>query len=222
MEDVDLLQVVAAGEALEATDVAEKEEKKKMPSTVPLVLPSSIKQTLLFEVDDGELDLSGDIGAVGRMKVSSSEIIFDIKGRMYEGHNAPCNSLLLVNIGPTEAKIESVINEYFHFDFSTAMLDSESLLHGVVDGFDLQDDDDDNVFNSQTDQGETNGAQKKTTKKAAKKTLGKTKNKPASVAEKKASRTSKSGILKPKKSSSSLAKGKSVKTKRSSKHNTSD
>ena len=47
---------------------------------MPLLLPKKNSKMLLVEINDPKLDLSGDTGAVGRLKVDENVITVDLKG----------------------------------------------------------------------------------------------------------------------------------------------
>ena len=78
----------------------------KVPATsLPLVVPRTnqrgAKSTVLVQADrqDEAIDLSGDVGAVGRLTTSSSGVILDLQGHRYAGNFVPCHSHLVVNVG---------------------------------------------------------------------------------------------------------------------------
>ncbi len=78
----------------------------KVPATsLPLVVPRTnqrgAKSTVLVQADrqDEAIDLSGDVGAVGRLTTSSSGVILDLQGHRYAGNFVPCHSHLVVNLG---------------------------------------------------------------------------------------------------------------------------
>ena len=102
-------------------------------STLPVMLPEKLSNVkLLVELEnggggDGKLtasrgatDLSGDSGAIGRFiarpstdKSDSHQICIDLKGVVYNATLVPAASTMaLVNIGPTEAKVETLFSDF--------------------------------------------------------------------------------------------------------------
>jgi hypothetical protein len=60
---------------------------------------------------ENALDLSGDVGAVGRFSVlkkpggEGENMFLDLKGVMYHATIVPSTTFMVVNLGPTEAKV---------------------------------------------------------------------------------------------------------------------
>lgn len=60
---------------------------------------------------ENALDLSGDVGAVGRFSVlkkpggDGDNMFLDLKGVMYRATIVPSTTFMVVNLGPTEAKV---------------------------------------------------------------------------------------------------------------------
>jgi hypothetical protein len=90
--------------------------KKQLLNRMPLLVSRASRSgTCLLQLEDTELDVSGDIGAIGRLKVENFDLTFDIKGSVYRGDIMPTTTLLLVGIGPTSAKVEGGMCIIFHF-----------------------------------------------------------------------------------------------------------
>lgn len=96
------------------------------------------RDVLLLEAPDGELDLSGDFGCIGRLHVNASRrttdgaaagssadggggsgrrdraaLTLDLKGRVYEGDIVPSNSsLCLVSLDGSRARVEAVFSDF--------------------------------------------------------------------------------------------------------------
>lgn len=123
---------------------AKKPVKKKARGVVrprnelPLVAAARMDESLsLLQAENDELDLSGDIGAVGRVKVQGEDLVLDIKGTLYRAIPYPTNSMCVVSVGEDEAKITAVMNH-------AVMLQAERNLfaadEGVLDGHVFEDD----------------------------------------------------------------------------------
>jgi hypothetical protein len=110
---------------------AETSQSKELPSRLPLILGPQLKQDVcLVQFKSSEIDLSGDSGVVGRMSFHEpSKVCVDLKGLVYRGEVAPTNtSFLVVNMGPTEAKVESVIHNHLQLHYFGNVLHMESRL----------------------------------------------------------------------------------------------
>eukprot|EP01135_Chromosphaera_perkinsii_P001061 Nk52_evm11s158 gene=Nk52_evmTU11s158 len=111
-----------------------RETRDKMASRLPLVL-GTIKHhpTILMETENENLDMSGDIGAVGRFGCDlRNGVTLDLKGYIYKGDVCACNSFMVVGIGTTEAKVESVIDSYFNVTCKGGALDTEDVVEGTL------------------------------------------------------------------------------------------
>mmetsp|Transcript_28308 Transcript_28308/g.45873 ORF Transcript_28308/g.45873 Transcript_28308/m.45873 type:complete len:313 (+) Transcript_28308:61-999(+) len=112
-----------------------KTAKSKAPAaSLPLVLPNKInKNMLLVQCEDSRLDLSGDIGTVGRMKVDDEGLILDLKGYLYSADVVPCmGTVCLVSMSSSEAKIESTTRSFLQLNELSNMFDKESLIEGSM------------------------------------------------------------------------------------------
>ncbi|KAG7674864.1 hypothetical protein KSW81_002374 [Nannochloris sp. 'desiccata'] len=150
-------------------------------SCLPVVIPDRIPQIkVLLELEStdelhGATDLSGDSGAIGRVLVSNisssgggasgsgtqqqhqQQLQIDLKGVLYNATVVPCPmTMAIVNIGPTEAKIESLFSEYVQLR-EDARFSGEM---GAADGFGglLGDDDEDEHYNEAGEREEGGGA----------------------------------------------------------------
>ena len=103
-------------------------------ASMPVVLPeklSNIKMLMELENNDNEgkilnhnaVDLSGDSGAIGRFIVQPTsdasdksithQVSIDLKGVIYNATIVPAaTTMAIVNIGPTEAKVEAMFSEF--------------------------------------------------------------------------------------------------------------
>ncbi|RYE82193.1 MAG: hypothetical protein EOO65_05815 [Methanosarcinales archaeon] len=81
----------------------------QLPDELPLMFPKSLtaaRTTALVQMEDGSIDVSGDIGAVGRLTaLPNSTLLLDLKGHQYAGTIIPCNTFMVAALGPTEARV---------------------------------------------------------------------------------------------------------------------
>lgn len=102
-------------------------------ASLPFVFSSKINSknsTILVQLEDSNLDLSGDVGAVGRLHCKTNDtLMLDIKGHQYTGDIVPCASFMIVSMTPTEAKVDAVLNDFCQISRKKNVFDS---LKGVV------------------------------------------------------------------------------------------
>ena len=116
----------------------------KLASSLPLILPKQPKRnrsTMLVQIEDNNLELSGDIGAIGRLTTLPNEgIILDLKGHQYGGNIIPCGSFMVVGFQPKEARVETIISDFVQVEHLANMIDnlSGSLTSGTIDPVLLQ------------------------------------------------------------------------------------
>ncbi|CAM9998502.1 unnamed protein product, partial [Discosporangium mesarthrocarpum] len=96
-----------------------KRQKVSQMQDVPLVVPQAVckdkKASLLVQLKEGDLDFSGDTGAIGRITVPSkgkAGLAFDLKGQQFDGQIMRSATMLVVGVGPTEAKVEGLFSEF--------------------------------------------------------------------------------------------------------------
>ncbi|KAI7989525.1 DNA-binding protein BIN4 [Camellia lanceoleosa] len=170
-------------------EVAEEEiaEKHTEPlfssSRLPLVLSEKASRSkALVECEGESIDLSGDVGAVGRVVISDNpsgnqEMFLDLKGTIYKTAIVPSRSFCVVSFGPSEAKIEAIMNDFIQLKPQSNVYEAETMVEGTLDGFSFDSDDDADkmpkTVTNQTDQNEGDGEQSNTkTKTKAEKTSG--------------------------------------------------
>ncbi|XP_004307910.1 PREDICTED: DNA-binding protein BIN4-like [Fragaria vesca subsp. vesca] len=108
-------------------------------STLPLVLSEKVHRTkALVECEKDSIDLSGDMGAVGRVIVSESrsghsEMCLDLKGTVYKTTIVPSRTFCVVSFGPSEAKIEAIMNDFIQLKPET--YEAETMVEGTLEGF---------------------------------------------------------------------------------------
>lgn len=128
-------------------DAAEGQERrtKRVLSTLPLVLGDKVHRSkVLLECEGDALDLSGDAGAVGRLSVlenNEDTFLLDLKGIIHKATIVPSNTLFVVNIGPSEAKVEAVMSDFVQLQPYTNIFEAETMVEGTLEGFGFDSDD---------------------------------------------------------------------------------
>ncbi len=108
----------ATQETPAATPSSPTKPTKKKPrgpmrprNELPFVAAQRLDESLtLLQAEDDELDLSGDVGAVGRVKVEGEDVVLDIKGTLYRATTYGTNSMCVVAVGDEDAKVTAVMN----------------------------------------------------------------------------------------------------------------
>ncbi|KAL4205351.1 hypothetical protein AMTRI_Chr01g136840 [Amborella trichopoda] len=189
-------------------DIPEKQNEHRVSSRLPLVFPEKIQRSkvaycsymqlqvnALIECEGEALDMSGDVGAVGRILISNSpsgkpEMLLDLKGTIYKTTIAPSRTFCIVSFGQSVAKVEAVMNDFIQLKPHSNVFESETMVEGTLEGFSFASDEEgDNALRASDHQGNQdneNGdpADSKTKKKADKSSLGTTKRKKAKTATK--------------------------------------
>ncbi|KAL7190060.1 hypothetical protein ACSBR1_039662 [Camellia fascicularis] len=165
-------------------EIAEKHiEPHFSSSRLPLVLSEKASRSkALVECEGESIDLSGDVGAVGRVVISDNpsgnqEMFLDLKGTIYKTAIVPSRSFCVVSFGQSEAKIEAIMNDFIQLKPQSNVYEAETMVEGTLDGFSFDSDDDADkmpkTVTNQTDQNEGDGEQSNTkTKTKAEKTSG--------------------------------------------------
>lgn len=131
-----------SAESAASPGVSKKKSKAKLASSMPLTLPRTLKRgrTMLVQIEDPHFDLSGDIGAIGRLtaidgrrgSLRNSGIVLDLKGHQFSGTIIPSSSFLVVGFGGKEAKVESIVSDFVQCEHLANLVDglSGSLVSG--------------------------------------------------------------------------------------------
>ncbi|KAK3232162.1 hypothetical protein Dsin_004043 [Dipteronia sinensis] len=129
-------------------DAAEKHtEPNVSTSTLPLVLSEKLQRTkALVECEGESIDLSGDMGAVGRTVIpdtanGSHEMYLDLKGTIYKTTIVPSRTFCVVSFGQSEAKIEAIMNDFIQLKPMSNVFEAETMVEGTLDGFSFDSDD---------------------------------------------------------------------------------
>ncbi|KAL5974156.1 hypothetical protein ACLOJK_030819 [Asimina triloba] len=115
LEEGDGLEGEAADE-----EILEKPTEPQVSSRLPLVFPEKIQRLkALVECDGDSIDLSGDVGVVGRISFSNapsgnSDVLFDLK--------------------------EAVMNDFIQLKPHSNVYEAETMIEGTLDGFSFDSD----------------------------------------------------------------------------------
>ncbi|XP_024388665.1 uncharacterized protein [Physcomitrium patens] len=135
-------QEVDEGDALE-TQEQERRIKPRAASSLPIVFGEKVNKTkVLLECEGDALDLSGDMGAVGRFTVNrrDNELLLDLKGVIYKTTIVPSNTFFLVNVGQTDAKVESIMSDFVQLRADTIGKENETVVEGTLQDFTFESD----------------------------------------------------------------------------------
>ncbi|KAH7315735.1 hypothetical protein KP509_21G063000 [Ceratopteris richardii] len=145
LKDEDSLKV--EGATLPEEDAAGAQERriKRVVSSLPLVFGDKThKSKVLLECEGDALDVSGDVGAVGRISLSANhenDFLLDLKGVIYKATIVPSNTFLVVNVGQSEAKVEAIMNDFVQLQPCANIFETETMVEGTLEGFQFDSDD---------------------------------------------------------------------------------
>ncbi|VAI55301.1 unnamed protein product [Triticum turgidum subsp. durum] len=123
------------------TKVAVRKVPAKVSQRLPLTIADKVQRSkALVECDGDSIDLSGDIGAVGRIVISNGptgnhDLLLDLKGTVYKSTIVPSRTFCVVSVGQTEAKIEAIVNDFIQLEPHSNLFESETMMEGTLDGF---------------------------------------------------------------------------------------
>ncbi|KAK6926125.1 hypothetical protein RJ641_007844, partial [Dillenia turbinata] len=128
-------------------EASEKNAEPTVSSRLQLVLSEKVQRSKgLVECEGGSIDMSGDVGAVGRLIMSdgpteNQEMFLDLKGMIYKTTIVPSRTFCIVSFGQSEAKIEAIVNDFIRLKPQSNMYEAETMVEGTLDGFsfDLED-----------------------------------------------------------------------------------
>ncbi|CAI0540914.1 unnamed protein product [Linum tenue] len=147
---MDDLQKKGGNEDLEAPeeDTTEKPISSRVStSSLSLVLSEKVQRSkALVECDGDSVDLSGDMGAVGRIMVQdspagNSDMYFDLKGTIYRTSIVPSRTFCVVSFGQSEAKIEAIMNDFIKLTPQSNVYEAETMVEGTLEGFSFDSED---------------------------------------------------------------------------------
>ncbi|TVU40119.1 hypothetical protein EJB05_13569, partial [Eragrostis curvula] len=179
--DIDTLE---HQEGLAEEDIQDKPTGNSISQRLPLILPDKVQRSkALIECDGDSIDLSGDVGAVGRLVVSNGptgnpDLLLDLKGTIYKTTIVPSRTFCVVSVGQSEAKIEAIMNDFIQLEPQSNLFEAETMMEGTLDGFTFDSDEEGDKLPephaSQNDQNNEDEDQPKPkTKRKAEKTVGK-------------------------------------------------
>ncbi|KAG0531696.1 hypothetical protein BDA96_04G044400 [Sorghum bicolor] len=165
-------------------DMQDKLTGNSVSQRLPLIFPDKVQRSkALIECDGDSIDLSGDIGAVGRIVVSNGptgnqDLLLDLKGTIYKTTIVPSRTFCVVSVGQSEAKIEAIMNDFIQLEPQSNLFEAETMMEGTLDGFTFDSDEEgDKLYEPQASQNDQNnedeGQPKAKTKRKAEKTAGK-------------------------------------------------
>lgn len=133
-------------------EVAEEETSEKHrelhagSSRLPLVVSEKVQRCkALVECEGDSIDLSGDMGSVGRVVISDTpsgnqDMFLDLKGTIYKTTIVPCRTFCVVSFGQSEAKIEAIMNDFVQLSAQSNISEAETMVEGTLDGFSFDSD----------------------------------------------------------------------------------
>ncbi|XP_051138132.1 DNA-binding protein BIN4 [Andrographis paniculata] len=154
------------GENNNSKSVVKEEVSRKHPgpqvatSTVPLLLPEKVQLSkALVECEGDSIDLSGDVGSVGRVVISedpskNQEMLLDLKGTIYKTTIVPSRTFCVVSFSQSEAKIEAIMNDYIQLKPQSNVYEAETMVEGTLDGFSFDSEDEGEKATAQADKTE--------------------------------------------------------------------
>ncbi|CAM0946918.1 unnamed protein product [Alopecurus aequalis] len=121
--------------------VQDKLAGNSVSQRLPLIMSDKVQRSkALVECDGDSIDLSGDIGAVGRIVISNGptgnqDLLLDLKGTVYKSTIVPSRTFCVVSMGQTEAKIEAIMNDFIQLEPHSNLFQAETMMEGTLDGF---------------------------------------------------------------------------------------
>ncbi|CAN1251279.1 DNA-binding protein BIN4, partial [Linum perenne] len=116
-------------------------------SSLSLVLAEKVQRSkALVECEGDSIDLSGDMGSVGRVIVQdnpagNSDVYFDLKGTIYKTSIVPSRTFCVVSFGQSEGKIEAIMNDFIKLTPQSNVYEAETMVEGTLDGFSFDSED---------------------------------------------------------------------------------
>ncbi|KAG4389693.1 hypothetical protein AAZX31_06G132800 [Glycine max] len=148
---------------VEEEETCEKPAEPNVSSArLPLMLSEKVQRTkALIECQGDSIDLSGDMGAVGRIIISDSpsgdqEMCLDLKGTIYKTSIVPCRTFCVVSFGQSEAKVEAIMNDFIQLKPQSNLYEAETMVEGTLDGFFFDSDEEAGKMQKSTNQTDQN------------------------------------------------------------------
>ncbi|KAJ9167211.1 hypothetical protein P3X46_021877 [Hevea brasiliensis] len=159
----------------DAVEVADEDTSVKRTdphvstSRLPLLLPEKVSRSkALVECEGDSIDLSGDVGAVGRVVIPDAssgnhDMYLDLKGTIYRTTIVPSRTFCVVSFGQSEAKIEAIMNDFIQLKAQSNVYEAETMVEGTLEGFSFDSEDEADkmpkAISRETDQNEGNEEQ---------------------------------------------------------------
>ncbi|PIA43798.1 hypothetical protein AQUCO_01800089v1 [Aquilegia coerulea] len=122
-------------------EILEKTSEPHVSSRLPLVISEKVHRSkALVECEGESIDMSGDVGAVGRVVITDAqsgdpEMLLDLKGTIYKTTVIPSRTFCVVSFNQAEAKIEAVMNDFIQLKPISNVYEAETMIEGTLDGF---------------------------------------------------------------------------------------
>ncbi|KAF9616653.1 hypothetical protein IFM89_031517 [Coptis chinensis] len=122
-------------------DIPKKPVEPHVSSRLPLVMSEKVQRSkALVECEGESIDMSGDVGAVGRVVITDDlsgdpEMLLDLKGTIYKTTIVPSRTFCVVSFNQAEAKIEAVMNDFIQLKPISNVYEAETMIEGTLDGF---------------------------------------------------------------------------------------
>ncbi|XP_074282364.1 uncharacterized protein LOC141606901 [Silene latifolia] len=171
MEDNEVLGEVGDVDAVEEGLPEKHIESRVSSSTLALLLPEKVSRCkVLVECEGESIDLSGDMGAVGRVIIPDTssgepEMFLDLKGTIYRTTIVPSRTFCVVSVGQSEAKIEAIMNDFVQLKAQSNVYDAETMVEGTLEGFSFDSEDETDKVPKDVKADQNEGAEEQTGKK---------------------------------------------------------
>ncbi|KAL4575698.1 hypothetical protein LXL04_011782 [Taraxacum kok-saghyz] len=167
-------------ETKQENDVKVLERQKQTGSYVsssrlPLVLADKVQRSkALVECEGESIDLSGDLGSVGRVVVSSGnqDVLLDLKGTIYKMTILPSRTFCVVSFGQSEAKVEAIMDDFIQLKPQSNVYEAETMVEGTLEGFSFDSEDEEGDKNTNRDENKGDAEPQTNGKGKAQKTSG--------------------------------------------------
>lgn len=127
-------------------DVLEKPAEPHVSSRLPLLMSEKVQRSkALVECEGDSIDMSGDVGAVGRVVIADAasgdpEMLLDLKGTIYKTTIVTSRTFCVVSFNQAEAKIEAIMNDFIQLKPVSNVYEAETMIEGTLDGFSFDSD----------------------------------------------------------------------------------
>ncbi|OUZ99229.1 hypothetical protein BVC80_8967g37 [Macleaya cordata] len=141
-------------------EIPEKRAEPRVSSRLPLLMSEKVHRSkVLVECEGDSIDMSGDVGSVGRLVIAdtpcgNSELLLDLKGTIYKTTIVPSRTFCIVNFGQAEAKIEAVMNDFIQLKPHSNVYEAETMIEGTLEGFSFESDEEADKIPKAKPQGE--------------------------------------------------------------------